>query len=51
MKKKKRKKKKKEIKVRIPEEFYFCSKRNRVFKNKKKVKLLKREKITEEYDG
>lgn len=32
----KKKRKKKQIKFRLPEEFYLCSKRNRVFKNKKK---------------
>jgi len=31
--------------LRLPEEFYFCSKRNRIFKNRKKEEQLKRFKI------
>jgi hypothetical protein len=32
---------KRNIKLRLPPEFYFCSKKNRVIKNKKKEKQKK----------
>jgi len=49
---KKSKEKRKVLMLRLPQEFYFCSKRNRIFKNKKKDNLSKRIKIdTNNYEG